>query len=66
MPNKIITVSYLRMMAWAGHVASVSKRIAKRGLVGKPERKRPLGRHCCRWEDNIKMDLTETIWKDVN
>jgi len=28
-------------------------------LVGKPERKTPLGRHRCRWEDNIKMDLQE-------
>jgi hypothetical protein len=26
-------------------------------LVGKPEGKRPLGRHRHRWEDNIKMDL---------
>ena len=30
-----------------------------RGLVGKPEEKRPLGRPRCRWEDNIKMDLQE-------
>jgi hypothetical protein len=29
-------------------------------LVGKPEGKRPLGRPRRRWEDNIKMDLTET------
>ena len=28
-------------------------------LVGKPERKRPLGRPRCRWEDNIYMDLQE-------
>ena len=28
-------------------------------LVGKPERKRPLGRPRCKWEDNIKMDLQE-------
>jgi hypothetical protein len=28
-------------------------------LVGKPERKRPLGRLRCRWIDNIKMDLLE-------
>jgi len=28
-------------------------------LVGKPEGKRPLGRHRLRWEDNIKMDLQE-------
>ena len=26
-------------------------------FVGKPERKRPLGRPRRRWEDNIKMDL---------
>jgi len=30
-----------------------------RVLVGKPEEKRPLGRHRRRWEDNIKMDLQE-------
>ena len=30
-----------------------------RVLVGKPEGKRPLGRHRRRWEDNIKMDLQE-------
>jgi len=28
-----------------------------RVLVGKPEGKRPLGRHRFRWKDNIKMDL---------
>ena len=30
-----------------------------RDLVGKPERKRPLGRPRRRWEDNIKMDFQE-------
>ena len=30
-----------------------------RVLVGKPGGTRPLGRHRCRWEDNIKMDLQE-------
>ena len=30
-----------------------------RGLVGKPEGKRPLWRPRRRWEDNIKMDLQE-------
>jgi hypothetical protein len=29
-------------------------------LVGKPEGKRPLGRPRSRWEDNIRMDSTET------
>ena len=27
--------------------------------MGKPEGKRPLGKHMRRWEDNIKMDLQE-------
>jgi len=30
-----------------------------RVLVGKPEGKRPLGRHRCRREGNIRMDLQE-------
>ena len=34
-------------------------RNAYRVLVGKPESKRPLERTRRRWEDNIKMDLTE-------
>jgi hypothetical protein len=28
-------------------------------LVGRPERKRPLGRPRHRWDDNIKIDLRE-------
>jgi hypothetical protein len=32
---------------------------ACRGLVGKPEGKRPLGRSGSRWEDNIEMDNQE-------
>jgi hypothetical protein len=31
-------------------------------MVGKPEGKTPLGRHRCRWEDNIKMDFREIGW----
>jgi hypothetical protein len=30
--------------------------------VGNPERKRPLGRHRHRREDNIKMDFREKEW----
>jgi hypothetical protein len=30
-----------------------------RGLVGRPEGKRPLGRPRRRWKDNIKLDLRE-------
>jgi hypothetical protein len=35
-------------------------------LVGKPERKRPLGRPRRRWEDNIRMELKEIAWQCVN
>jgi hypothetical protein len=31
-----------------------------RVLAGRPEGKRPLGKHRRRWEDNIKLDLRET------
>jgi hypothetical protein len=45
-------------MRWVVHVARMwTKRGAYRVLVGKSERKRPLGRPRHRWEDNIKMDL---------
>jgi hypothetical protein len=35
-------------------------------LVGNPGRKRPLGGPMCRWEDNIRMDLREIGWEDVD
>ena len=39
-------------------------RDAYRVLVGKPERRRPLGRPRRRWEGNIKVDLTDVGWGD--
>jgi hypothetical protein len=35
-------------------------------LVGKVERKRPLGRPRYRWEHTIVMDLREIGWEDVD
>jgi hypothetical protein len=35
-------------------------------LVGKPDVKRPLERPRCRWLDNIRMDLVEVGWGDVD
>jgi hypothetical protein len=35
-------------------------------LVGRPEERRPLGRPRRRWEDNIKMDLMEIGFGDVD
>jgi hypothetical protein len=42
------------------------KRNSYRLLVGKPERKRPLGRTRRRWAVNIRMDLGETGWGVVD
>jgi hypothetical protein len=41
-------------------------RNAYRMLVEKSEGKRQLGRTGRRWVDNIKMDLRETEWNDMN
>jgi hypothetical protein len=47
-----------RRIRWAGLVACMEEgRGVYRVLVGKPERKRLLGRPRCRWEENIKMYL---------
>jgi hypothetical protein len=59
--TKIIRMIISRRMRWAGHATCIGeKRNAYRILVGKQERKRPLGRPRCRREDNIKTDLRET------
>jgi hypothetical protein len=42
------------------------KKNAYRLLVGKLERKRLLGRPRRRWVDNIRMDLGEVGWGDVD
>jgi len=36
------------------------------GFFGKLEGKRPLGRPRLRWEDNIKMDLQEVEYGDMD
>jgi hypothetical protein len=41
-------------------------RFAYKVLVGKPERRRPLERPRCKWEDNIKIDLREGEWGDID
>jgi hypothetical protein len=56
-----------RRMSWAGQVARMGEiRNACKNLVGTPEGKRPLGILRSRWEDNIKMDLRETGFRDVD
>jgi transcription termination factor 2 len=63
----VIRMIKSRRIRWSGHVARMGeKRNTYRILVGKPEGKRRLGRLIHRWEDNIKMDLRETEWGDMD
>jgi hypothetical protein len=63
----IIRVIKARGVRWAGHVARMEEvRGAYNILVGRPEGKRPLGRPRRRWEYNIKMDLREIGFGDVD
>jgi hypothetical protein len=62
----IIRIIKSRRMRWSGHVARMGeKRNAYRILVGKLERKRPLERPRCRWED-IRIDLGEIGWHGMD
>jgi hypothetical protein len=48
------------------HVAHMGDKTTYKILVMKPEEKRPLDSHMCRWEGNINMDLKETGCEDVD
>jgi hypothetical protein len=63
----IVRVIKVRRMRWAGHVARIGEvRGVYNILVSKPEGSRPLGRPRRRWEDNIKMDLREIGFGNVD
>jgi hypothetical protein len=65
-PN-IIRLMKTWRVGWAGHVAHMGEEtISYMVLMGKPEGKRPLGRTRRRWENNIKMDLREIGWRDMD
>jgi hypothetical protein len=60
----IIRILKSRRIRWAGHIARMGeKRNAL--LVGNPEGGRPLGRPRRRRLDNIRTDLVEVGWGDV-
>jgi hypothetical protein len=40
--------------------------LSYRLLVGKPEGRRPIGRPRRRWLDNIRMDVVDVGWGDVD
>jgi hypothetical protein len=51
-----------RRVRWAGHIARMgAKRNAYGVLVGKPERKRPLGRPERRWECNTNEGADKSL-----
>jgi hypothetical protein len=51
----------------AEHVARMERmRSVYNFLTGKPERETPLRSPRPTWKDNIKMDLKETAWEDVD
>jgi hypothetical protein len=63
----LLRVIKSRRMRWAGHVARMGEgRGAYKILVVRLEGRRPLGRPRLRWEDNIKMDLQEVGWGDMD
>jgi hypothetical protein len=56
-----------RRMRWVGHVARMGERRGVyRVLFRKPKGKRTLGRRRRRQEDNIKMDVQEVEWGDMD
>jgi hypothetical protein len=65
-PN-IIRAIKSRRMRWAGHVTLRGE--MRNGyiiLVGKHEGKRQLGTPSHGWEDNIRRNLREMGWEDVD
>jgi hypothetical protein len=63
----IVRVIKARRMRWAGNVARMGDvRGAYHILVGWPEGRRPLGRPRRKLEDNIKMDLGEIGFGDMD
>jgi hypothetical protein len=53
-------------MGGACNTKGEGKKNAYKLMVRKPEGRRPLGRPRRRWLDNIRMDLVEAEWSDVN
>jgi hypothetical protein len=66
-PSTNIVQVLTSRVRWAGRVVRIGERRGiYRVLVGKPEGKKPLGRHRRRWEGNIKMDIQEVGFGDMD
>jgi hypothetical protein len=64
--SSVIRIIKSRRMLWVEGVARMEKRNVYRLLVGKQKRKRPLGRSRRSSVNNIKMDVVETEWFNVD
>jgi hypothetical protein len=62
----IVRIIKVRKMRWAGHVVRMEEKRNAYRLVRKPEGRRLLERPRRRWLDNIRMDLVEVGWSDVD
>jgi hypothetical protein len=65
-PSIIRTIKSRRMTLGGECSTNGEKRNAYRLLEGKPEGQRPLGRQRRKWLNNIRMDLVEVGWGDVD
>jgi hypothetical protein len=63
----IVRVIKLRRVRWVGHVACIIEmRNSHKILAVRPEGKLPLRRPRCRGEHNVRQDLKEIEWEDVD
>jgi hypothetical protein len=69
-PNiRVFIMIKSRKLILAGHVArmkNIRNIYIYKDFVGKPDGERPLGSPRRRLEDNIKMDLREIKWGDID
>jgi hypothetical protein len=62
----MIRVAKSRIMMWLGHVAPTwREEKCKLNLSENFKEERPLWKHKCIWEDNIKMDIQDAGCSDL-
>jgi hypothetical protein len=61
-----VPVKKLRRMRWAGYVARMGRGEVCTGFWWENLRERPLGRLRRRWEDNIKIEVQEMGYRDMD
>jgi len=64
-PN-VVKIIKSRRLRWAGHVLRMGEKRLYSILVGRSDRRRPLGRPIRRWEENMRRDPREVGVCDEN